>query len=131
VGGTLTIGDNSSLASLDGLDITSVSQDVNICWNDALPKLDVPDLTTVGSTLHIWDNDSLSSLSGLSGLATVGDNLMINSHVCLSQAEAETFAAGVDVSGGVDVFDNGADYPCDGQPVRPPDAPDILPAGGD
>jgi hypothetical protein len=74
----------------------------------------------VGSTLHIWDNDSLAGLSGLSGLTSVGDNLIIASHVCLSQAEAEAFAAGVSVAGGVDVYNNGADYPCDGSPPGPP-----------
>jgi len=40
-------------------------------------------------------------------------NLDIRNNDCLSQAEAEAFAAGVSVGGSVTVVFNGANYPCD------------------
>jgi len=44
----------------------------------------------------------------------VGAYLDIYDNDCLSQVEAEAFAAGLTVGfGTVEVYDNGANYPCD------------------
>jgi len=40
------------------------------------------------------------------------DDLEIYENDCTDQAEAEAFAAGLIVGGDVDVYDNGANYPC-------------------
>ena len=44
---------------------------------------------------------------------TGGGSLRISNTDCLSQAEAEAFAASISVGGYVTVEGNGADYPCE------------------
>jgi len=53
----------------------------------------------------------LSSLE-MPSLTTVGRQLYIHANACLSQDEAEVFAASIDVGGDVIVSGNGANYPC-------------------
>ena len=60
----------------------------------------------------IEDNAALTSLSGLSRLAAVNDDLNIHGNDCQSQEEAEAFAASLSVGGDVTVEGNGVNYPC-------------------
>jgi hypothetical protein len=62
-------------------------------------------LTTAGS-FRIVENPQLVSLAGLEGLLSVEDNLSIHDNPMLPQAEAEAFAAGVDVGGSVTICNN-------------------------
>jgi len=86
----LDISDNGSLTSLDGLS----------------------NLTTLDGDLEISYNPALTTLDGLSSLTTVDGEMYIHNNECLNQAEAEAFAAGLSAGGAVDVFNNGANYPC-------------------
>ena len=43
----------------------------------------------------------------------MGDDLFILDNVCLSQEEAEAYAASIEVGGTVAVKNNGANYPCE------------------
>ena len=129
------IRDNDALTSLDALSNLTTVDTLAVFWgNDALTSLGMPALTTVGGHLHIWDNASMASLDmpalttvaqdltiehnaaltsfDMSALTTVGGDLEISWNNCLSQAEAEAFAAGLSVGREIDVYDNGADYPC-------------------
>ena len=54
--------------------------------------------------------DVLASPDGLANITSVGDKLFIYGNDCLSQTEADEFATGILVGGGM--YDNGADYPC-------------------
>ena len=66
----------------------------------------------MGGTLTIGGNASLTSLDGRPSLTTVTWLLLIQDNACLSQAEAEAFAAFINVDGAVTVSGNGADFPC-------------------
>ena len=92
----------------------SISGDLTFAAQDWLTSLDLPSLTSVGGSLEFEGNASLTSLSGLSSLTsvgTVGHRLSIKSNACLSQDEAEAFAAALGASTEY-VYDNGANYPC-------------------
>ena len=98
------------------LSLTSVGDYLSISYNDFLATFDMPFLPAVGGDLYVYDNAFLTSLAGFTSLATVGGDLNIsyNSTVynCLSQAEAEAFAATINVAGSIDVSGNGAYIPC-------------------
>jgi hypothetical protein len=67
----------------------------------------------VNGDLTINSHDVLPSLEGLSGIATVNGELAITYNHCLSQSDALTFAAGVNVGiPPVNVTANGENYPC-------------------
>ena len=137
--GTLRFDDQDWLTSLDLPCLTSVGEDLYINNNPALTSFDIPALTFLGGIgggfvgignnpaltnlaglsslesvgyLYIYFNGSLTSLDGLSSLETVSWDLGIWDNDCLSQGEAEAFAAGLIAGGVVDVYDNGANYPC-------------------
>lgn len=67
----------------------------------------------MGGSLWILSNPSLTSLEGRASLDSVGEDLSIRYNACLSQDEAEAFAASIDVGGTLYLSDNGANYPCD------------------
>ena len=110
--GYLWFHEHAWLTSIDLPCLTTVGGGLDIEGNASLTTLDMPSLTTVGDDLYIWDNDALTSLGGLPGLTTVGGYLDISLNDCLSQADAEAFAAGLTVGFDVVVEDNGANYPC-------------------
>ncbi len=114
VGGHMMVVGNDSLPSFDGLSsLVSVGDSLSVTSNGTLTSLDgLSNLTSVGDTLMITLNDSLTGLDGLSSLTTIGGALSIQNNLCLSQAEAETFAASISVGGNVSVTNNGANYPC-------------------
>ena len=112
VNSALKIEDNAALTSVD---IPSLEGEVFRLYfrdNHALTTISMPGVEHI-DLMGINDNDSLLSLDGLSGVESVGSSLDIVSNDCLSEDEAEAFAAGVIVDGDVSVFDNGANYPCD------------------
>ena len=110
VAGNLTI--DCGLTSIDLPCLTSVDGRLDIFDNGTLTSLDMPVLTSVGGALYIGWNPALTSLDGLSSLTSVGGYLYIQLNDCLDQAEAEVFAASLDVWGDVTVEDNGVNHPC-------------------
>ena len=119
VGDDLYISYNTALTSIDMPALTTVVDMLFIHDNAALTSLDMSALTTVGGPMKLNDT-TLTSLDGLSSLTSVGiystaydGSLCIHGNACLSQDEAEAFAAGLDVVGHVTVSQNGEDYPCD------------------
>ena len=124
---TLTTIDLSSLTNVEGLNVTSndfltsfnasgladAGNHLIIGNNAALTGIEMSNLTYVsGYLLEISTNNSLTSLDGLSNTVSVDGDLNISHNDCLSQTEAEAFAAGITVGGTVTVEDNGANYPC-------------------
>lgn len=108
---------NPSLVSVDLSSLATVVDDseytsLDVFSNSCLTSLDVSALSTV-EILFIYENDSLPNLDGLSGFTNVGWDLTIALNDCLSQEEAESFAAPLDVGDDVCVEDNGVDYPCE------------------
>ena len=112
VGEDLGIAGNDSLASLNMPSLTTVDGSMIVGINNTLTSIDMPALTSVNGGLTIGANTALTSLEGMSGLTTVVGDLYLRGNDCLSQAEAEAFAARISVGGGVTVYDNGANYPC-------------------
>ena len=113
VGGKLILSWNIHPSAIEMTNLTTVGGQLQINNSDALLAIDMPSLTTVGGDLKIFVNDVLPTLEGLSGLAEVDGGLSIDHNDCLSQADAEAFAEGIEVGRIVSVHDNGANYPCD------------------
>ena len=115
VAGTLHIdcNDHPRLMTINMPRLASVAGSLSIQRNDALTTFDLSSLTSVGGILHINHNDALTGLGGLPSLTTVVGGLEIKGNDCLNQAEADTFAAALDVQGFVSVSGNGGDFPCD------------------
>lgn len=105
--------DHPRLTAVNMPRLSTVAGSLSIQRNDALTTIDMSSLTSVGGILHINYNDSLTDLRGLPSLTTVVAGLEIKGNDCLSQAEAEAFAASLDVQGFVGVSGNGGDFPCD------------------
>ena len=113
VDGTLYISSNDLLTDLDMSSLTYLEASLSVNDNELLTDLDVSSLAVLEKSLSVYENDSLSSLDGLSNLKSVGSSLRIANNPCLSQDEAEAFAASLDVGYTITVEDNGADYPCE------------------
>ena len=111
VGAGLEIKYTDSLTTIDLPNLTDMGAGLGIYDNATLTSIDMPVLTSVGAGLTIRENDALTSLEGLSSLTSVSVALWIQDNACLSQAEAEAFAAGVGESTEF-VYGNGANYPC-------------------
>ena len=113
VSGSLRVGFNDSLTSINMPALVEVRNEMEIIGNTFLPSLNglsnLTDVGIVGGHLMIAGNDSLTSLEGLSSLASVG-TLFITNNDCLSQADAEAFAD--DHAYGAVVQGNGANSPC-------------------
>jgi hypothetical protein len=77
VGGTLWV-TGSLLTELSFPSLTSVGGDFNLLSNAALARLDLPALATVGGRLWIEDSSSLTSLSGMPRLTSLGGLLLWN-----------------------------------------------------
>ena len=112
VGGDLWIFYQVSLARFSLHHLASVDGALVLYQNASLTSVEIPNLTAVGGDLWISHNASLASLAGFATQTTVGGALLINGNDCLRQSEAEAFAASIEVQGAVDVYDNGANYPC-------------------
>ena len=105
----LRIANMDALDSLDLSSLTTVPEGINISDLASLPDLEgLSSLATLTSGLSIYRNDSLGSLDGLSSLVSVGGSLYIQDNASLCQADAEAFAASVEVVGSVTVADNGS-----------------------
>ena len=111
VGGTLVIGENVLLGHIGLVNLTQV-EEVSIAWNDALSDFDMLNLVAVSGDFGISGNPSLINLDGLSGLASVGDDLSIRENACLGQDLAVAFSLAVDVGGDVTVEANGFEVDC-------------------
>ena len=105
---------NDALLDLDDLSsITSVGW-LTVEDNDALTSfVGLEGLTSVTTDLEIIGNDLLPHLDALSSLSAVGNDLIVQENSCLSQTEAEAFAASIEVGGTNTVESNGAHHPCD------------------
>ncbi len=83
IGGDLGIGDlwtgNPKLTSLTGLEnLTSIGGDLSIKYNDTLINLTgLDNLTSIGGTLMIASNSSLTHIDGLVSLTSLEENLYI------------------------------------------------------
>ena len=131
VGESLTIADNATLIDFDLSELSSIGTFGSISTNDSLGSLEgLSGLATIGDYLTIEDNNSLttlgmSSLQYVSGnliiyrndvltslnlpkLNSAGGQLQIYSNDSLCQADAEAFAASIDVGGDIYVEDNGS-----------------------
>ena len=112
----LGISDCASLLDLDGLSSLVSVGGLLINNNAALRDLDGLfgiATTALDSGLTITGNPLISNLDSLVHLECVSGNLTISDNDCLSQEEAEAFAASLDVEGDIVVQDNGANHPCD------------------
>jgi hypothetical protein len=68
----------TTLSAVDLPDLTTVGGTVQIWENPDLVDLALPALTWVGGDVSLYDDVQLASLSGLSGLQTVGRTLSLN-----------------------------------------------------
>jgi len=103
----------TSLETVGGTPVEDSTRSLAVWNNPSLSQLDAPLCTSVGGSLSIYDNAYLASTAGLSSMATVGEDVTITGNSCMSQADAEAFAADLDVAGEVTVEDNGDLHPCD------------------
>jgi len=110
--GMLVFSKQGWLTSIDLPCAESVGDDLYIRMNDSLTSVDMPSLSSVGDRLLIENNEQLTSLGGFSNLSSVGGDLYIAYNNCVSQDEADAFAASLNVGGSISVSHNGADYPC-------------------
>jgi len=109
----LFVDGNGALANIDMPSLTSVGSYLQIRDNLNLANLDMSALTAVGNELSLSNNDAMTSLSRLSNLTSIEGSLRIRNNYCLSQTEAEAFAAEITISGTMMVSDNGTGYPCE------------------
>lgn len=103
--GTLNLFRNPSLVDLGGLaNLERVGGELLVHFNDSLAS---PQLTRVRECgeLFVASNASITEL-GLDALATVSGDLSILANPVLSQADAEAFAAQLEVGGAIDVSGN-------------------------
>jgi len=107
VGGAVFIHHNRSLPNLSGLkSLGDVGDELFISANDSLETLAGLENVQSMEKLRLIYNQALMSLDGLSGLKTVRGDLTIKDNPELSQAEAEAFAARIDVAGSIEVSGN-------------------------
>jgi hypothetical protein len=105
VDGTVNLFRNPNLVDLSGLrNLEIVRGELLVHHNDVLASAQLPSVRVCGELL-VSNNASLSEL-GLNDLATVEGDLRILGNRSLPQADAEAFAAGVDVGRTVLVEDN-------------------------
>jgi hypothetical protein len=85
VGGNLSLYDNESLESVDGLDsLTAVQGNLYIGANPVLTSLESLDgLTQVGGRLDVQQNDLLPALDGLDNLTEIGGDLNVADNAAL------------------------------------------------
>ena len=108
VQGDMEVAYNDDMPDLNMLSgLVTVDGDLLIRSNDTLVGLEgLSNLTTVGGDLEVAYNDLLASVDGLSSLTTIGGALEIlgNGQVC--EAEAEAWAATLDIGSGSTIFGN-------------------------
>lgn len=66
---------------------------------------------SAGGPADIRYNATLADLVGLSSLSAVGHDLYLLGNACLSQEEADAFAASIDTGGAISVQDNNGPCP--------------------
>lgn len=102
LGGQLSIVENKVLRSLQGLDLTSVPEDVTISSNAVLTSLQgLEALTSIGESLRIKYNPRLKALLGLELLSSVGEDFEISVNEALCASEAQSLADQVMAAGGI------------------------------
>jgi len=78
IGGFLWIEENNNLTDLSGLEaLTSIGVSLIIIDNALTSISNLSSLSTIGDDIFISGNDFLTSLSGLNNLTTIGDSLFI------------------------------------------------------
>jgi RHS repeat-associated protein len=89
IGGNLGIGDNLSLAQIDGLiNLTSIGEYLLIRSNDSLTQIDgLGNLTSIGGSLEISSNPLITQIDGLSNLASIGGYLRVYNNSSLTQID--------------------------------------------
>jgi len=123
--------------TLDRLDIThleSIGRDFYLSGTGSLATIEgLSGIRTVGHDMTVFETGYLTSLDGLSSMTSVGGWLSIECNHALPQANAESFAASIDVGGPIQVENNGgdwwSDYICDHGPISDDD--DYTPPGDD
>jgi hypothetical protein len=69
---------NSSITSLDGLNMLESIEGKLVIWNDNIKDLKgLENLRTIGNSLKIWKSKHLENLDGLSNLGEVGNSISI------------------------------------------------------
>ncbi len=111
----LEILDNPSLTQVSMPELWSVAANLRIEENQVLTTVSMPKLMTAGPTsaypyewwnVYIIGNSSLSSLQGLSALASVGGGLIIESNPSLTSLAG--FADSLAIDGYMEIRDNDA-----------------------
>ncbi len=86
--------------------VTTVEGIFSVGFAKDLTVVEAPGLASTGGRFWI-EQTGILTLGGLSGLATVGEDLIIAGNTNLPTSEAEAFAANVDVTGETVVAGNG------------------------
>ena len=111
VGGGLVITHHDFQTTLSMPSLVSAGS-VGIGFCDSLTTFNMTSLSTVEDSLSVCYMETLADLDGWASVAIVGNNLGIQENLCLSQAEADAFAASIHLGGNAVIEDNGANYPC-------------------
>ncbi|MGB1274613.1 MAG: hypothetical protein ACPG77_02595, partial [Nannocystaceae bacterium] len=104
----LSIGENPKLVNLMELLAPAIGGTIRIYNNKALISLaGLEGVTAIVGDLDILGNEVLNSLAGLANLQSVDGNVEIRDNPQLPNQDALDFAESLEVSGFVDVSDNG------------------------
>jgi len=117
IGGDVYISFNPALTSLEGLDsLSNIGGNIYIEGSSALTSLEGLDsLSNIGGDVYISSNDQLIDLAGISSLTAIAGTLEITANPALSSvAELHT----VQVSGGIQIYNNPALTSLMGRPTR-------------
>ena len=104
---TVQLVDLPALTEVEALSDQETIPALNVTGTGLSTPGGFPGLMAVDNDLEIRDNPGLTSLTGLASLRSVGSILTITGNTALPEAEAEAFAAGLDVGFKTDVSDNG------------------------
>ena len=116
---SIQIHDTTDLANVEMPCLESVSNFIEIAYNEALISVDLPNLESVSEGnggLFISSNPVLNEVD-IPKLGSIDGCLAVTGNDCWSESEVESFAAAIDDTGVCDgssyVGDNGDNYPRD------------------
>src|SRR5690606_24828624 len=87
------VNDNPELTSLRGFELLADVDDLTVSANSKLSELDLRATTLIEDDLLLTNNDALQDLSGLSALASVGGDFVIEGNGALSSLGLSSLSA--------------------------------------